>query len=320
MMFRPRVELWLELETGCNLSCKFCYNYWKDGSAPEPGRLSSAETLGALRRLFEAVECSQIAFSGGEPLLRSDLLDLVRLARSYAIPAILTTNGLLLTAGRIRELQSAGIGTYQIPFHSHMESVHDDLSGGRCWRSSLAAMLRVRESGASLVPVFVATRQNAGHFARVIEILSHIGVRRIIFNRFIPTGRGALLRDQIGVPGDRELGHHLTEADQAAREYGIRIQLGTPIEVPPEAGWTNIDLASCPVEAGQRRWTISSNMSIRRCNQSAGSIGSLLGDGIERLLAELSVPARKAEGEVRPCGILAQQGLVRIRTGEYRLI
>jgi MoaA/NifB/PqqE/SkfB family radical SAM enzyme len=314
-MSKPSVELWLELETRCNLACKFCYNYWKDGSASEPERRSSHETISALRTLFESVQCTQIAFSGGEPLLRSDLMELILLAHSYAIPAILTTNGVLLTTDRICDLISAGVETFQIPLHSHLENVHDDLSGGRSWRSSLAAMIRVRESGSSLAPVFVATNRNIGHFPHVVRMLNHIGVSRIIFNRFIPTGLGALFREQIGVPADEDLIQILTEADQVARGRGIRIHLGTPVQVSRRrfSNWTNVELASCPVQVGQQRWTISADLNIRRCNQSAANIGNLLGDGIDRLLAELRVPARNDAGEVRSCRILAQEPLVQIR-------
>lgn len=313
-MSKPSVELWLELETRCNLACKFCYNYWKDGSAGEPERRSSGETIAALRMLFEAVHCTQVAFSGGEPLLRSDLLDLIRVAHSYNAPVILTTNGTLLTEARIRDLIAAGVQTFQIPLHSHLAEMHDNLSGIPSWRKSLAAMIRVRESGSALTPVFVATALNLSHFPHVIQMLGQIGVSQIIFNRFIPTGLGTLFRKEIGVPGEADLIRTLHEADSVAGAHGIRIYLGTPVQVPSSdsADWRNIELASCPVEEGQRRWTVSADLNIRRCNQSAASIGNVTGRGLERLLSELQLPAPDHKGVIRSCNFLARPSLVQI--------
>lgn len=318
-MSKPSVELWLELETSCNLACKFCYNYWKDGSAAKPRGRPSRETSDALRMLFDSVQCTQVAFSGGEPLLRPDLVELIRLARSYVIPVVLTTNGILLSEARLSELIEAGVGTFQIPLHSHHEDVHDDLSGGRSWRSSLAAMIRVRQSGSSLAPVFVGTKRNAAHFPAVVSLLSQLGVRRVIFNRFIPTGLGSIFREEIGVPADADLVPILSKADRVAQACGMRIQLGTPVQAPRDSStWSNIELSSCPVEYGQRRWTVAADLTIRRCNQSAANIGSIVGGGLDRLLAEVRSPATHSGREVRSCGILTSNPLVQIDRGRLR--
>src|SRR5918911_1229962 len=110
---RPRVEIWYELETRCNLHCKFCFNYWKEGEARAPRRLPTAETLEGLRRLLDAVDCEKLTVSGGEPLLREDLFDLLALVKSRGIPMVLTTNGLLLDAEMIDRLRGAGVVTFQ---------------------------------------------------------------------------------------------------------------------------------------------------------------------------------------------------------------
>jgi MoaA/NifB/PqqE/SkfB family radical SAM enzyme len=313
-MSKPSLELWLELETRCNLACRFCYNYWTDGSAAEPQSRTTSETVAALRMLFEAAEVTQVAFSGGEPLLRPDLLDLVRLAQTYGIHAILTTNGTLLTRPRIAELRDAGIGTFQISLHSHLPDMHDFLSGGTAWHGAIGAMIRLREAGLPVVPVFVATNLNLSHFPRVVAMMGQLGVRDIIFNRFIPTGLGSLHRNAIGVPGERQLIAVLSEADIEASAHGIRIHLGTPIEVPNSTTWSSVDLASCPVQPGQRRWTLSADLNLRRCNQSGANIGNVFGDGIRKLVSELKLPPPRPEGTVRSCNHLGTHRLVELRT------
>jgi MoaA/NifB/PqqE/SkfB family radical SAM enzyme len=315
-MPKPVIDLWLELETRCNLTCRFCYNYWKNGRSKEPSRCGTAETVLSLRRLLDAVDCRQIACSGGEPLLRPDLLEILNSIQDYGVPVIVTTNGLLLTREKINQLLGIGVVGFQVPLHSHLEHVHDRLSGGRCWRSALRAIIRVRESTASIVPVFVATRWNLSHFPAVLDICSHLGIDRIIFNRFVPSGLGSINQDEIGVPTDAELLALLCESDLRASGHGIKIHLGVPIRVPEDlySKWKQVELDSCPVGVGQRRWTIGSDLSIRRCNQSGASIGNLLHDGTERLLQELSceVRERRSHTEIKPCQILEAPRLTQI--------
>ena len=313
---KPWVELWFELETRCNLKCPFCYNYWKGGKLPEPSRASTSETVVGLRRILDSVDCRKMAFSGGEPLLRGDLFELLATVREFRVPIVLTTNGLLLTGARLQDLMKAGISHFQVPFHSHQPAIHDLLSGVPCWEKSLRAILMVQSCGAVITPVFVATALNVKHFAAVVGILGQLGLRRVIFNRFIPSGAGERHHQKIGVPSEGELIDAIDGAQGLARASRITIELGVPIEVPKDlsAQWTQVSFASCPVRAGQRRWTIGSDLSIRRCNHSGNNIGHLFGDGVDRLLAELaSSPHEMSEAEeVRPCQFLHPRALVQI--------
>jgi MoaA/NifB/PqqE/SkfB family radical SAM enzyme len=308
---KPRIQLWLELETRCNLKCRFCYNYWKDGSAPEPATRSTDETLAALSEILAKTDCDYVAFSGGEPLLRPDLIQLIEFVHSRRVPCILTTNGVLLTRPRIVALRNAGIRTFQIPLHSHIAAVHDKLSGGVCWEKSLSAMANVQSYGSHVVPVFVATRLNLSHLPRVVRIAGELGLRKLIFNRFIPTGLGAIHKHEIGTPSDSELAPVLDEADAVATRYGIEIHLGVPVEVPPETSrsWRSVQLASCPVRSGQRRWTMGSDLTLRRCNHSPVSSSNIDRIVRERLEAEDELAA---SGIIRGCQFLTPERYVQI--------
>lgn len=314
---RPAVELWLELETQCNLRCLFCYNYWKDGSAPEPTQQTTSETIRVLSRLLDEVDCQQLAISGGEPLLRSDLNEILFALRPYGIPTVLTTNGLMLTRQRVLDLMQAGITHFQVPLHSHCEETHDHLSGGRhAWQRALSAIASVRECGGNITPVFVATRHNVAHFPAVVTICAALGIQKIIFNRFIPTGLGSIHRLGIGVPTEEELWRVLVKAEPLAAQHGVTVHLGVPIRMPTHltTSWRNIEWASCPVRSGQRRWTIGSDLSVRRCNHSGLNIGNLREDGHERLLRELQSTAIKGcSSDPQPCQFIEPNFPVQVR-------
>jgi MoaA/NifB/PqqE/SkfB family radical SAM enzyme len=313
---RPRVEIWYELETRCNLHCKFCFNYWKEGDTRAPRRLPTAETLEGLTRLLDAVACEKLTISGGEPLLREDLFDILALVKSRGIPMVLTTNGTLLDAAMIDRLRGAGVVTFQLPFHSADRARHDFISGGECWRQTLRAFISLREAGANTLAVFVATKLNLKDFCGVLEVCAALGLREVIFNRFIPSGLGVRYRDVIGVPEDGELLPVLYEANERAERLGLQIHLGVPVELPPEArkSLTRVTTASCPVREGQTRWTLDAECNIRRCNHSGKSVGNILNGGLEVLLAELrTAPAAPAgAGETRCCQFLEPTRLYQI--------
>jgi MoaA/NifB/PqqE/SkfB family radical SAM enzyme len=312
---RPWVELWLELETRCNLACPFCYNFWKQGSVPEPNRASTNRTLGALRRLLDAVECRKLAVSGGEPLLRNDLFEILDLIRGYKIQTVLTSNGTLLSPERLQRLTDVGVSNFQIPLHSDCAETHDLLSGVPCWEKSLRAILLIQQSGASVVPVFVATGLNISHFPRVLNIFSALGIKKIIFNRFVPSGAGALNHQILGVPDESALTSILSQTLDKSEEESIEIELGVPVAIPYHMlqRWKNLKAASCPVELGQRRWTVGSDLSLRRCNHSQASIGNLCEDAVPNLLLELSGTIQQNSGVIRSCQFLQKQDFVQVR-------
>jgi len=319
---KPWVELWLEVEPACNLHCAFCYNPWRDGLSPTPTRHTAAEIVGSLRSLLSEVECRQIAISGGEPLLRPDLLDILKPLAAFGIPLVLTTNGVLLTREKISSLAQAGVTSVQIPLHSHREELHDRLSGGVCWRAALRAFVWLGGAGVPATPVFVATKLNMEHFPAVVKICGSLGLPRVIFNRFIPSGLGRLNQRELGVPQDDEILRAIDRSHVDAVRYGVTIQLGVPVRVPPEltAAWTHVELASCPVGPGQQRWTVGPDLELRRCNQSLASVGNLQAEGAGRLVQELRSGSDRSHtnGEIHTCQILEHRELVQIsRTTLY---
>src|SRR5579859_880790 len=103
----------------CNLSCTYC-NEYDDSSKPVPvdvmiGRLNHLAALGT----------TIITFSGGEPLLHPELDRLIAHVRSQGILAGMITNGYLLTAQRVQQLNAAGLDHMQISIDNVMP---DDVS------------------------------------------------------------------------------------------------------------------------------------------------------------------------------------------------
>ena len=103
----------------CNLSCTYC-NEYDSYSKPVP-----LETIRHRLELLGRLRTGVITLSGGEPLLHPDLDDIIRAIRENALLAGLITNGYLLTARRVQELNEAGLDYLQISIDNVMP---DDVS------------------------------------------------------------------------------------------------------------------------------------------------------------------------------------------------
>ena len=119
--------LWLlaEVTYKCPLHCVFCYNpvdYTQYG--PE---LSTEEWLRVLREGRE-IGCTQLGFSGGEPLMRDDLEIMVAEARKLGYYSNLITSGVGLTEKRISAFKQGGLDHIQLSFQDSTREINDFIS------------------------------------------------------------------------------------------------------------------------------------------------------------------------------------------------
>src|SRR5665647_3009133 len=100
------VVVWNTTRT-CNLKCIHCYS--NSESKKYDGELDTGEALRFIDHLAE-FKVPVILFSGGEPLLREDLIELVTYAKSKGIRATISTNGTLLSREKTAVLKNLGVG------------------------------------------------------------------------------------------------------------------------------------------------------------------------------------------------------------------
>lgn len=300
---RPCIEVWFELETRCNLRCKFCYNYWRSGEQAAPARLSARDLIVCFEHLRRVSDISKVTLSGGEPLLRQDLPELLDYLSGLRMPLVMTTNGLLLDEHRIDQLVSKGVRTFEVPLHAADPAIHDQLSGLVCFDRSLDTIITLARKGLTVVPVFVATSINLAELQDVIRICASLGLHAIIVNRAIPSGMALVNREEIGIPTDKEMVAGLLACLDLAAACDMTIHLGVPVHIDASlmAGRADrIRTASCPVRTAQTRWTVDAAGNLRRCNHSAHTIGNLLRGGEVALQQELARSSTRCNG-FHPC-------------------
>ena len=119
--------LWLlaELTYRCPLHCVFCYNPVQLKQASS--ELTTAEWVEVMRQARQ-LGAAQLGFSGGEPLVRDDLEELVQEAHRLGYYTNLITSGVGLTPARAQRLKDAGLDHVQLSFQDSTRELNDFLS------------------------------------------------------------------------------------------------------------------------------------------------------------------------------------------------
>ena len=246
---KPPLWLLAELTYRCPLHCIFCYNptrYAHTGS-----ELSTSEWVDVMRQA-RALGAAQIGFSGGEPLLRDDLEELVQEARNLGFYTNLITSGVGLTDARATRLKQAGLDHVQLSFQDSTRELNDFLSHTRTFDLKKKVAHIIKQHDWPMVMNCVLHRHNLPHVDKIIEMALELGAEYLELANTQYYGWAWLNRDHL-MPTREQL----VEAEAVVNRY--RAQIGKRCRVlfvvpdyfeeRPKAcmnGWGSVFLSVAP--------------------------------------------------------------------------
>lgn len=171
-LLKPAVKppLWLlaELTYRCPLQCPYCSNPLD--FAKQEKELTTAQWIKVFEEARE-MGAVQIGFSGGEPLVRKDLPELIRAARDLGFYTNLITSGIGLTEKKIDAFAKAGLDHIQISFQASDEELNAALAGNaKAFQQKLAMAKAVKAHGYPMVLNFVLHRHNIDQIDKIIDL------------------------------------------------------------------------------------------------------------------------------------------------------
>jgi len=188
---RRPVVVWNTTKS-CNLYCDHCYASADTETAT--GELSTAEGKRLLDDLAE-YGAPVVLFSGGEPLVRDDLVDLVDYATDRGLRAVLSTNGTLVTSDRAAALRDAGLSYAGVSVDG-LRECNDDFRGQEgAFDAAVRGIEAFQDAGVKTGLRYTITRRTAPDLEAVVELLSDVGVDRFCFYHLDYGGRGADIAD-----------------------------------------------------------------------------------------------------------------------------
>jgi putative heme d1 biosynthesis radical SAM protein NirJ2 len=171
----------------CNLSCVHCY---RDAGAAETGELTTAKGKKLLEEIARA-GFKIMVFSGGEPLIRPDIYDLIGHARKLGLRPVLGTNGILITPETAARLKEAGAACAGISLDSRDKTKHDWFRGYEgAWEETMKGIAACREAGLPFQLHTTVMNWNEDEVTAITDLAVELGAvaHHIFF--LVPTGRG----------------------------------------------------------------------------------------------------------------------------------
>jgi PqqA peptide cyclase len=270
-MIAPRpYALLAEITYRCPLHCPYCSN---PTQTRNDGELTTDEWTRVIREAA-ALGVLQIGFSGGEPLVRRDLPDLVRAARAANLYTNLITSCIGLDDDRVRALRDAGLDSVQLSFQSDNSDLADEIAGARAHQRKLDAAAKIRAVGIPLSLNFVIHRRNIDRLPQMIELAESLQAERVElanvqFYGWALLNRAALLPTREQVVRAREIA--TAAKARLAGKIDIFYVLPDYYETRPKpclSGW------------GQRYLTVNPTGEVLPCPTASSAIPDLRFDNV----------------------------------------
>ena len=212
----------INLTNRCNLGCAHCYmdaKTLKDGGENE---LTTAEVRGLLDEIAGRSTETMVVLTGGEPLMRADLEELVAHGTGRGLAMVVGTNGVALTDKRVQSLKAAGAMGAGISVDSLDPDKHDAFRGlPGAWEKTLNGIEACKRHDLSFQIHFSVTEANAGEVPAMIDFARACGARVLNVFFLVCTGRGESMSDISPITYERVL-NQLVAAQEKSQDLLIR--------------------------------------------------------------------------------------------------
>ena len=186
----PFLAIW-EVTQSCDLACKHCRAAAQP--IPSPDELTSAEGKALIDQIAE-MHIPIFVMTGGDPLKRKDVFELIRYAAGKGVKVALTPSATpLLTREAIFKLKEAGLVRLGISLDGSTPKIHDEFRGlPGAWARTIQAIEWANEAGLPIQVHTTISRHNAHELDELCALFERLAI--VMWNVFflVPVGRGQL--------------------------------------------------------------------------------------------------------------------------------
>ena len=213
----------------CNAKCLHCYAAGEVLSKQE--ELDTDSFKKVIDKIKEA-RIPQITFTGGEPTLRSDLVELVEYSKWFMTR--LNTNGILLSEELCQNLRKASLDSVQVTLYSYDENIHNMLVGGDHFKDTVQGIKNAIKAGLDVsinTPLCTLNKD----YLETVRFAQNLGIRYFSCSGLIITGNAKGDESKETRLSNEEISEIVFNANKYAKEKELDIQFTSP-------GWIDEDL------------------------------------------------------------------------------
>jgi len=236
----PFQVVW-NITRACNLKCLHCYESAGQKGADE---LTTEEALRGVDILADAGVLI-LAFSGGEPTIRPDILQLVQRSSDRGMFTAVATNAVVFSSRKkVKEFKKAGLQFAQISLDGLDPQTHDRFRGvPGTFEKTVQGIKNCVAEGLFVEMATTATRYNIKEIPALIDFAAKLGVNWFMLYNFVPTGRGVDIIESDLTPDERE--DVLKTCWNKMKVAGVDV-----LSTAPQFARIAQEVESCPTLAG----------------------------------------------------------------------
>jgi AdoMet-dependent heme synthase len=209
-----------EVSLLCNAHCLHCYS----SSGPGASRAGELSTEQAFKMIDDLADAGLLvlAFSGGEPLLRKDIFQLIERAVQNHLVVNVATNGLMINKKMAEKIAAAGVQSVTVSLDGCTPETHDHFRQHQgLFNKAIKAISLLAEEGIRVVVSFTPTLFNYVQSRDVVRLSYSLGASAVNMSEYVPAGRGS---KELALP-PAVLKSVLDDWIAMRREYAGRMQI-----------------------------------------------------------------------------------------------
>jgi len=183
---RRPIVVW-NITRACNLKCIHCYN---DSGVEKASNELSTEAAKAVLDDLAQFAVPAVLFSGGEPLMRSDLFELIRYAGGVGLRTVISTNGTLITADVAKGIKDLGVSYVGISLDG-IGQINDKFRGvSGAFDKAVQGIRNCQDAEIRVGLRLTLTKRNIQDLDALFNFFEAENIERACFYHLVPSGRG----------------------------------------------------------------------------------------------------------------------------------
>ena len=188
----PDHPVW-EMTTACNLNCVHCHTA---GGEPHKNELTTDEGKRLLTELAQIKNFRMMAFTGGEPLMRPDLFELLAFSRSLGFTNTIATNATLIDDAIAQQMRAHGVVIAAVSLDGFTAETHDRIRGlPGSFEKAVQGMRALTKAGILLHINITAMEYNVAQMEKLMALVDDLKTGILLIYQLVPVGRGRVIED-----------------------------------------------------------------------------------------------------------------------------
>jgi radical SAM protein with 4Fe4S-binding SPASM domain len=264
----------------CNLKCAFCYA----GCNCTSREMHELDT-GAMKKVLDCIKhdakVPSVSFTGGEPTLRTDLVELIAYARQIGLRVNLISNGTRIIPEYAEELRHAGLNSVQISIEGPDAATHDNLTSvAGSFEKTIAGIGNMAETGIYTQTNTTLNAANVAVAEQIVDLIHDLGMERFAMNMLTPSG-SASVNSHLYLTYT-EIGEIVRKIKRRANQLGVEFLWYSPTPYchfnPILEGLGNKSCAAC-----DGLLSVDPQGNILPCSSFDSGVGNLLEDSFKTI-------------------------------------